>query len=495
MDVAEPVAERQHAAIADPDGPETAVKITDSPTQLQFPTSRSEDVVTSAINADAPIRFSCRDGFCGQCRGEVLAGRYRAGRDGALREVPPGGAPEPVFLCQTYPQSDLAIRMPRAGDASSTVRAARIEAVACVAADIAVVRLALLDGGAPLAWRAGQFVAIRWGVNGYKPFSLARACGDGRELELHVRRVAGGDFTEWLFADAGRAAAGAIVGLEGPLGDFGWGSPAGRPVLLVATGTGFAPLAAMIEAERLDARATPVHLYVGGRGAADLHADARCRAWSAANPSFRYVPVLSDGAAGGAVDEARVGHVQEAVLDDFASLAGFDVYACGAPAMIDAARARFVGERGLDPARFFADPFALPARPASAAGAVRDTLIPLNLQLPDGRRGQLMAVAGRRLLGELMRNGIALPHLCGGQTVCATCAVSVEPCADRAGEGIEAAGEAEADLLDFLGAAPATRLACQLRLAQGHAHAEIRLPRATPAGQGMNEPNGKETQP
>ncbi|MBN3728167.1 2Fe-2S iron-sulfur cluster-binding protein [Burkholderia sp. Ac-20379] len=447
------------------------MKITDSPTQLQFPTGPHEDVLTSAINADAPIRFSCRDGFCGQCRGEVLAGCYAAGRDGPLRDVPPGGAPQPVLMCQTYPRSDLAIRMPHAGDASSAVRAARIEAVEPVAADIAVVRLGLLDAN-PFPYEAGQCVAIRWPANGYKPFSLARACDGGRTLELHVRKVAGGDFTEWLFADGGQRAVGAIVGLEGPLGEFGWRSPAARPVLLMAGGTGFAPLAAMIEAERLWAGERPVHLYWGGRTPADLYADARCRAWAAANPRFRYVPVLSGDAA---VEGFRRGTVVDAAMADVASLDDADVYACGTPAMVAAAKAAFVGARGLRPERFFADPFSPPV----ARHAGRDALVRLNLRWADGGRGHLMAAEGQRLLGALIRSGLALQHLCGGNAVCATCAVTVHA---RNGDPAAARGEEEADLLDFLDAAPGTRLACQLRLGHAFDQAEVALPGPSPLG-------------
>ncbi|WP_414447436.1 2Fe-2S iron-sulfur cluster-binding protein [Burkholderia sp. 22PA0099] len=453
------------------------MKITDSPTQLQFPTGPHEDVLTSAINADAPIRFSCRDGFCGQCRGEVLAGCYAAGRDGPLREVAAGGAPEPVLMCQTYPRSDLAIRMPQAGDASSAVRAARIEAVELVAADIAVVRLDLFDA-APFMYEAGQCVSIRWSANGCKPFSLARACDGGRTLELHVRKVAGGEFTEWLFAGGGQRAVGAIVGIEGPLGEFGWHSPAACPVVLMAGGTGFAPLAAMIEAERLWEGERPVHLYWGGRTAADLYADARCRAWAAGNPHFRYVPVLSGDDA--AADGVRHGSMVAAVMDDFASLANVDVYACGAPAMVEAAKAGLVGARGLRAERFFADPFSPPV----ARHAARDALVRLNLHWPDGGGGYLMAAEGQRLLGALMRGGIALQHVCGGNAVCATCAVTVTARQDgHASEStITPPGEEEADLLDFLDAAPGTRLACQLRLDRAFDHADVVLPGAPPQG-------------
>ncbi|MDC6134186.1 2Fe-2S iron-sulfur cluster-binding protein, partial [Burkholderia gladioli] len=108
-------------------------------------------------------------------------------------------------------------------------------------------------------------------------------------------------------------------------------------------------------------------------------------------------------------------------------------------------------------------------RPSSAR---RDTLLRMNLRLPDGRQGHLMAVQGRPLLGELMRAGIALQHLCGGHAVCATCAVQIQ-----AGADAPPPAEDEADLLDFLGAAPGTRLACQLRLAAGFEHAQVSLPR------------------
>jgi CDP-4-dehydro-6-deoxyglucose reductase len=167
--------------------------------------------------------------------------------------------------------------------------------------------------------------------------------------------VPGGVFSGQLFNEfKGRE----ILRFEGPLGTFFLREDSDKPIVLVAGGTGFAPIKGVIEHalyHKIDA-ARPMVLYWGVRAKQDLYLPALPERWQQESSNFTFVPVLSEPAPG---DEwtGRTGFVHQAVLDDFADLSGHQVYACGGPAMIDIARKTFTETRGLPPEEFFADSF------------------------------------------------------------------------------------------------------------------------------------------
>jgi CDP-4-dehydro-6-deoxyglucose reductase, E3 len=175
-------------------------------------------------------------------------------------------------------------------------------------------------------------------------------------LELHIRHVPGGFFSDALFTQyKGRE----ILRFEGPLGTFYLREESDKPIILVAGGTGFAPIKAVIEhALYHDIQATrPMVLYWGVRSKQDLYLPELPGRWQSAHPDrFTYIPVLSEPQPQDAWP-GRTGFVHLAVLDDFADLSGYQVYACGGPGMIDAARRDFTTLRGLPQEDFFADSF------------------------------------------------------------------------------------------------------------------------------------------
>ena len=137
-----------------------------------------------------------------------------------------------------------------------------------------------------------------------------------------------------------------------------------KPIIFVAGGTGFAPIKAIIEHalyKGIDAT-RPMVLYWGARAKRDLYLPDLPGTWQQSSPNFTYIPVLSEPLRD---DDwhGRTGFVHQAVLDDFSDLSGYQVYACGAPAMIDVARKSFAATRGLSPDDFFADSFTYAAQP------------------------------------------------------------------------------------------------------------------------------------
>lgn len=318
-----------------------------------------------------------------------------------------------------------------------------------------VLRLELSQiAGLPLIYREGQFVTVRLPDGTARSYSPADACqGDGR-LELHIRTLPGGRFSAWLRSDA--ACPGAVLDIGGPYGECVWTPPPtdGAPLLLLATGTGIAPIRAMLARHLPHAGRHPVHLYWGGLGQQDLYLRDEFAALARRHGHFRFTPVLAapDGPWTG-----RHGYVQAAAADDLPCLEGARVIACGSPAMVDAARTLLVAACGLAPDAFHADAFvAQAAAPMSSS----DASLSLEVALPQAPARRLAAPPGGTVLNTLAAAGL-LQGVCGGQAACGTCRIGIAP-AWRA--ALPPAGRKEARLLAALGSGPEQRLACQICL-------------------------------
>lgn len=226
----------------------------------------------------------------------------------------------------------------------------RIASIEKVGNDVAVLRLHQ-DSGAPLAYLPGQYLDILLADGVRRSYSMA-TMGGGDTLELHIRHLPGGRFTDHVF---GTLRVGERLTLEGPTGDF-YLRTGDAPVILLASGTGFAPVKAIMQQAIAQGNRRKVTLYWGGRKAADLYQHTLCQQWAAELPWFAYIPVISEPAAGNQW-QGRTGYVHQAVLDDHADLSTHHVYACGAPPMVAAARTSFSLERNLPTTQFFADAF------------------------------------------------------------------------------------------------------------------------------------------
>lgn len=332
-------------------------QITIKPSEHSFDCADGDTVLAAALAADLTLPYGCRNGACGTCKGRILAGSVDYGAYQATTLTADDKALGLALFCVAKPLTDLVIEVKevrRAGDIPIRRLPCRVEAIERPAADVAIVRLKL-PANERLQYLAGQYLDLLLKDGRRRSFSMATAPHDDALLELHIRLVPGGWFTTQLFTEfKGRE----ILRFEGPLGSFYLREDSDKPIILVAGGTGFAPIKAIVEHalhHRLDAR-RPMVLYWGVRTRKDLYLAELPGRWQQASANFTFIPVLSDAQPG---DDwpGRTGLVHQAVLDDFASLAGYQVYACGAPPMIDAARAAFTGQRGLPPDEFFSDSF------------------------------------------------------------------------------------------------------------------------------------------
>jgi CDP-4-dehydro-6-deoxyglucose reductase len=319
-----------------------------------------------------------------------------------------------------------------------------------------VLRLRLGEGAA-FAWRPGQFIGLEAEDGRPRHFSIANAVPIDNQLELHVNRVPGGAFTGYLFDTA---EVGDRLWMMGPYGDFSIPPDLRANTILVAGGTGFAPIKACLEqlaaAREAGAGASgTIHLYWGARTPADLYDRDGLAALIARLPGLRVTPVLDRGHAGCGV---RTGLVHRALIEDFADLSGADIYACGAPVMIEALTRDCAIERGFDPARLTADVF--------LAGPVGDLLAPpagrpIALIFSDPTPRAVRGLEGEALLFALKRAGADLAAVCGGKGACGTCGVSIAP---RWRSRLPEPTRREARLLNFIGAEDGERLSCRIPL-------------------------------
>ena len=340
-------------------------QITIKPSDHSFACPDGDTVLASAMSADLMLPYGCRNGACGTCKGRILDGEvdYGAYQPSTLTDADKSAGL--ALFCCAKPKTDLVIEVRevrRAGDIRIRKLPCRIETIEKPCPDVAIVKIRL-PANERLQFLAGQYIDLLLKDGHRRSFSLATAPHDDALLELHIRHIAGGVFTEKLFNDyKGRE----ILRFEGPLGAFYLREDSDKPIILVAGGTGFAPIKGVIEHalhHHID-RDRPMVLYWGVRAKQDLYLPELPGQWQQ-SANFTFIPVLSDPAP----DDAwpgRTGFVHQAVLDDFADLSGYQVYACGGPAMIDAARRTFVTTRALPPEEFFSDSFTLAAEVEAA---------------------------------------------------------------------------------------------------------------------------------
>jgi CDP-4-dehydro-6-deoxyglucose reductase len=241
--------------------------------------------------------------------------------------------------------------MTSASDIPVKTLPSRIEKLEKLAPDVIEMHLRL-PASERLQFWAGQYIDILLKDGKKRSFSLANAPHDDAVLQLHIRHVPGGLFTEQVFSTMKVRD---ILRFNGPHGTFYLREESAKPMILVAGGTGFAPIKAIVEHAIAEECQRPMFIYWGAKARVDLYQNALPERWAAEHPNITYVPVLSEPAAGDAWT-GRSGFVHQAVLADFPDLSGYQVYACGAPVMIDVAKRDFIAQ-GLPEEELFADAF------------------------------------------------------------------------------------------------------------------------------------------
>jgi CDP-4-dehydro-6-deoxyglucose reductase len=338
-------------------------KVTIQPSGHVFTMAADETVLEAALREGFVLSYGCRNGACGSCKGKVLEGTvdYGTYQDSALPAAE--RAAGMALFCQARPLTDIVIECREIGaakDIQIRTLPCRVQKMTLLAPDVMAVELKLPQSER-LQFLAGQYLEILLKDGGRRSFSMANAPHDDAVIVLHMRNY-GGTFSQHVF---GKMKAKDILRFEGPFGTFFLREDSAKPILLVASGTGFAPIKAIAEHAFHAGVKRPIHLYWGGRRPADLYLNELPEGWAREHPDFRYTPVLSEPAAEDAW-AGRTGLVHEAVVADHPDLSGWQVYACGNPLMVEAARRDFVARCGLPADEFYADAFT-PAAPAGIA--------------------------------------------------------------------------------------------------------------------------------
>ncbi len=330
--------------------------VTLKPSGHQFVVDGTDSVLEAALReTGCALPYGCRNGTCGTCIARVMEGEIAYPGD----EPPPGISSKDLaegkaLLCQAQARTDLVLEVREvhaARDVIVKTLPCRVMTFHKLAPD--VMRLYLkLPATERLQFLAGQYIDVLLKDGRRRSFSLANPPHNDEYLELHVRLVAGGEFTGHVFNGLREKA---ILRFQGPLGSFFLREESQRPIIMVGGGTGFAPLKSMLEHAFHVGVQRSIHLYWGARSREDLYLNELPEAWAERHPNFRYTPVLSDPGSDSNW-RGRSGWVHAAVADDYADLSSYEVYMSGPPAMIDAARVAFA-ERGLDADHLYFDSF------------------------------------------------------------------------------------------------------------------------------------------
>lgn len=336
-------------------------EVTIKPSGHKFSAEPDDNVLASALKAGYALPYGCRNGACGSCKGKIVEGRVDYGRyqDSALSEAEK--ATGHALFCQATPLSDLVIEAHEVAaikDIQIKTLPCRVQKILPLAHDI-IALYVKLPANERLQYLAGQYIDFLLKDGKRRSFSMANPPHDDALLELHVRRFPGGNFSEHVFTTMKERD---ILRFQGPLGTFFLREDSDKPIVFLASGTGFAPIKAIVEHAFYKGIAREMVLYWGARVKSDLYLANLPEAWAKAHPNFRFVPVLSEALP---EDEwtGRAGLVHEAVLQDFANLSGHQVYASGAPVMVEAAHRDFTAQRALPPEEFFSDAFTFSFEP------------------------------------------------------------------------------------------------------------------------------------
>ncbi|MFM1990168.1 MAG: hypothetical protein RJA99_3125 [Pseudomonadota bacterium] len=343
--------------------------VTVMPSGKQFAVEPDESVLEAGLRQGVVLPYGCKNGACGSCKAKVVEGTVEQGPHQPAALKPDEAARGMALLCCAKPASDLVVEarvIAAAGDIPIRKMPCRVASIALAADDVAIMRLQL-PANERLQFLAGQFVELILKDGTRRSYSMACAPHAADQVELHVRHMPGGKFTDALFGVVQPAVKERdILRFEGPMGTFFLREDSAKPIVFVASGTGFAPIKAIIEHAIHKGITRPMTLYWGGRRPKDLYQHALCEQWATEMPHFRYVPVVSD-----ALPEdgwtGRTGFVHRAVITDHPDLSPFQVYACGAPIVVDSARADFTARCRLPEDEFFADAFTT-AADAAAGG-------------------------------------------------------------------------------------------------------------------------------
>ena len=334
-----------------------AFQISVQPSGRAFSANAGETILAAAIRSGVGLPYGCKDGACGSCKCKKLSGAVHHGDHQSKALTADEEAAGLVLTCCAQPLTDVVLESRQVTDESAypvKKMPVRVAALEKKSHDVMQVRLQL-PAADTFRYHAGQYIEFILRDGARRAYSMANAPHTQAEapgVELHIRHMPGGKFTDHVF---GAMKEKDILRVEGPYGGFFLREDSDKPMVLLASGTGFAPIKAIIEHMRHKGITRPATLYWGGRRPADLYQSAWIEEQLASMPNLSYVPVISDALPEDAWT-GRTGFVHRAVLEDTPDLLAYEVYACGAPIVVESAKHDYLAA-GLPEEAFYADSF------------------------------------------------------------------------------------------------------------------------------------------
>ncbi|SMN15278.1 CDP-6-deoxy-delta-3,4-glucoseen reductase-like [uncultured Candidatus Thioglobus sp.] len=316
-----------------------------------FRTNGDSPLLEDALIHGLNFPYGCQKGFCGKCKATIIEGEI--GYEG---DIPNGITPEEVadgmaLLCQCYAKSNVTLavnELDSVADIEVRSLPCKVQSIKRLNHDVVQVFLKI-PGSESLQYLAGQYLDLIHPDFEPRAFSIANAPSNTNVIELHMRLIEGGKFTHFVFNELEEKS---LLRLEGPKGDFFFREGSKKPVILVAGGTGFGPIKAIVEHAIATKLNRQIYLYWGVRDEVDLYMDLPVQ-WADAYDNIHFVPVLSEPNSDW---KGKTGFVHESILQDFEDLTGYEVYVCGSPVMVKSAAKSFV-KQGMIQDNFFSDAF------------------------------------------------------------------------------------------------------------------------------------------
>jgi len=328
-------------------------KVTVHPSGHQFEVDEGEAILDAAMRQNIDLPYGCRGGACGSCVGYVIKGEVYYNDEPIALDDDMRDAHQALF-CIGKTSHDLEISIEEVEGLSHQ----EIKQLGChvsskdkLCHDVISLKITL-DNNERLQYHAGQYIEFILEDGKHRAFSIANSPHNDQRLELHIRHVDGGVFTDFLFDSMPENSS---LQMQGPLGSFYLREDRNRPIIMMGGGTGFGPLKAMIEHIEHVKFNQPVHLFMGVRALRDLYMNDMVKEWISNNDKLSFTAVLSDP-----MDEdnwqGETGFVHQAVANHYSDMSGFDIYMSGPPPMVNAAVDLFI-QQGASKENMFSDAF------------------------------------------------------------------------------------------------------------------------------------------
>ena len=328
-------------------------KITNEISGTNFLVTEKQSVLSAALERGVALPYGCQKGVCGKCKALIISGKVRKS---AKKEADKGITADDIasgfaLMCQCKPMSDLVIAVDELQPSTQSPDKvkkfqSKVFNISYPSKDVAELKIKIL-GDDLMQFFPGQYIDLLHPKFEPRSFSIANMPNYNNIIELHIRMVAGGRFTSFVFTGLKEQS---LLDLEGPKGSF-YLRDNKKPVIMLAGGTGFAPVKSMVE-HSIAKELRDISIYWGVRDKADLYSRLPYE-WAKRYPQIKFIPVLSQAKS---PYSGRFGYVHNAVLEDYNDISGYDVYACGPPVMVESASKTFVSI-GLDKKNFYYDAF------------------------------------------------------------------------------------------------------------------------------------------